>query len=160
MINQSNYDATKGWMQKDKALGYLAKSKVAVSPETFAVVSLRAEDWIKLLENPELSPRMTSPFMIFKDKWEVTLVLDEVDFGTLRHAIRDAKIEKNFRLLSFDVELPFDVVGFMAQIAKILADAGISILPISSFSRDHLLVNQDDLADALKALRGHVDEVC
>jgi len=138
----------------------LRTSKVEVSPETFAVVSLRSEDWIKLLENPELSPRMTTPFMIFKDKWEVTLVLDDFDFTTVRHAIRDAKIEKNFRLLSFDVDLPFDVVGFMAQISKILAEAGVSILPISSFSRDHLLVRQNNLADALKALSGYVDEVC
>ncbi len=147
-------------MSKNNITELLAKTKIEVSPETFAVISLRNEDWQKLLENPELSPRMTSPFMLFKDKWEVTLVLDDIDFGTIRHVVRDAKIERNFRLLSFDVELEFDVVGFMAQIAKILADAGISILPISSFSRDHVLIRQDDLANALKALRGYVDEVC
>jgi hypothetical protein len=86
--------------------------------------------------------------------------LDEIDFATLRHGIRDAKIEQNFRLLSFNVELPFEVVGFMAQIASIMAEAGISILPISSFSRDHVLLRQDDLATALKSLRGFVEEVC
>ena len=139
---------------------YLAKSRVEVSPETYSVISLKSDDWLRLLENPELSPRMTTPFLIFKDKWEVTLVLDESDFGTIKHAIRDTKIERNFRLLSFDVELPFDVVGFMAQIAQIFAEAGISILPYSSFSRDHVLVSQNDLAKALKALRGHVDEIC
>ncbi len=138
----------------------LLESKVEVSPETYSVISLQDKDWQSLLENPELSPRMSAPFMIFKDKWEITLVLDEVDFETIRHTIRDAKIERNFRLLSFDVDLDFDVVGFMAQIAKILAEAGISILPISSFSRDHILLRQDDLASALKALRRHVDEVC
>lgn len=138
----------------------LSKSRIEVSPETFAVISLRNEDWLELLKNPELSPRMTTPFMIFKDRWEVTLVFDDIDFGTIRHIIRDAKVEQNFRLLSFDVDLDFNVVGFIAQIAKILADAEISILPISSFSRDHVLIRQDDLANALKALRGFVDEVC
>ncbi len=147
-------------MSTNKVLNLLKKSKVEVSPETFTVISLDGIDWQKLLENPELSPRMTAPFMLFKDKWEVTLVLDEIDFATIRHLMRDAKVEKNFRFLSFDVDLDFDVVGFMAQIAKILAEAGISILPISSFSRDHVLVRQDDLAKALKALRGFVDEVC
>lgn len=144
----------------EKVLDLLSKSKIAVSPETFAVISLTSEEWQNLLENPELSPRMTSPFMIFMDNWEVTLVLDDEDFATVRHAIRDAKIERNFRFLSFDIDLDFGVVGFMAQIAKILADAGVSILPICSFSRDHLLVRQDDLARSLKALRGFVDEVC
>lgn len=144
----------------NKILELLKQTKIEVSPETFTVISLTNEDWMKLLENPELSPRMTSPFILFKDKWEVTLVLDEIDFGTVRHAIRDAKVEKNFRLLSFDAELPFDVVGYMAQIASILAEAEIPILPISSFSRDHVLISQNDLAKALKALRGYVDEIC
>ncbi len=138
----------------------LSKTKIEVSPEIFAVLSLNNEDWTKLLENPELSPRMTSPFLLFKDKWEVTLVLDEIDFATIRHAVREAKVERNFRLLSFDAELEFDVIGYMAAIAKILAEAGLSILPISSFSRDHVLIRQDDLANALKALRNHVDEIC
>ncbi len=138
----------------------LSKAKVEVSPETYNVISLRSENWLKLLENPELSPRMTTPFMIFKDKWEVTLVLDEVDYTTIKHEMRDAKVERNFRFLSFDVDLDFDVVGFMAEIARIIAGAGISILPISSFSRDHLLLRQEDLANALKALRGYVDEIC
>ncbi len=139
---------------------FLKQAKVVVAPETYNVISLPSENWLKLLESPELSPRMTSPFMIFKDKWEVTLVFDSDDFETIRHAIRDAKIEKNFRLLSFDVELAFDVVGFMAKVAGIFAGAGISILPISSFSRDHVLIGQQDLANGLKALRDHVDEIC
>jgi hypothetical protein len=147
-------------MSETKVLELLAKSRIEVSPETFAVISLSNDDWLELLKNPELSPRMTTPFMIFKDRWEVTLVLDDIDFGTLRHLIRNAQIEKNFRLLSFDVDLAFDVVGFIAQIAKILSEADISILPIASFSRDHILIRQDDLANTLKTLRGFVDEVC
>ncbi len=139
---------------------YLSKTKIEVSSEMYAVISISHSAWNGLLENPELSPSMATPFLIFKDKWEVTLVLDEEDFQTIKPAISDAKIERNFRLLSFDVELPFDVVGFMARVASIFAEAGISILPYSSFSRDHVLISQDDLAKALKALRGHVDEIC
>jgi hypothetical protein len=48
----------------------------------------------------------------------------------------------------------------MALIAQILADKGISILAISSFARDHFLIRQDDLGNALKSLRNHVAEVC
>jgi hypothetical protein len=147
-------------MSQKEIRDLLAVTKIEVSPETFYVIALSHETWFRLLENPELSPRMTSPFLIFKDRWEVTLVIDEIDFGAIRHIVRGERIESNFRLLSFDVELDFDVVGFIARIASILAAADISILPFSSFSRDHLLVRQDDLAAALKALRGYVDEVC
>jgi hypothetical protein len=103
---------------------------------------------------------MTAPFMIFRDKWEVTMLVDEIDFKTIRHAIREAKIEGNFRLLSFDIELDFDTVGFLSHISKILAEAHISIVALSAFSRDHLLIKQEDLAKALKVLGNHVAELC
>lgn len=142
------------------ALELLKKTRVEIAPETFTLVSLRHEDWLKLLENPELSPRMTAPFMIFKDKFETTLLLDEIDFETIRYAIRDAKTERNFRLLTFEIVLDFTVVGFLAEISRILAEADISIVAVSSFSRDHLLVKQDDLAKALKVLGEYVEELC
>ncbi len=138
----------------------LKSAKVEVAPEIFFLVSLPHQDWLKLLENPELSPRMTAPFMIFRDKWEVTLLLDETDFGTIRHAIREAKTEGNFRLLSFDIELDFNVVGFLAEVSSILAEAEISIVALSAFSRDHILIKQQDLAKALKVLGQYVAELC
>lgn len=138
----------------------LRTTRVEIAPETFFLVGLRHEDWFKLLENPELSPRMSAPFMIFKDRFETTLLLDEIDFETVRHAVRDAKVEKGFRLLTFDIELDFSVVGFLAFVAKILAEAGVSIVALSAFSRDHLLVKQTDLAKALKVLSEFVEEIC
>jgi hypothetical protein len=142
------------------ALDLLRQSRVEVAPETFFLLGLRHDDWLKLLENPELSPRMTAPFMIFRDKFEVTLLLDETDFGTIRHAIRDAKVQGGFRLLTFDVVMDFTVVGFLAEVSRILAEAGISIVAVSAFSRDHILVNQSDLGNALKALGPYVAELC
>ena len=145
---------------ENSALDLLKKTRVEVSPETYYLVSLRHSDWKKLLENPELSPRMSAPFMILSDKYEVTLMLDDVDYATCRHAIRDAKVEGNFRLLTFDLVLDFTVVGFMSAVSKILADADISIMALSAFSRDHLLIKQDDLSKALKTLGEYVEELC
>lgn len=147
-------------MNNEKVLKLLRQTRVEVAPETFNLVSLRREDWLKLLENPELSPRMSAPFMIFSDKWEVTLLLDEIDFGTIHHAVRDAKTEGNFRLLSFDIELDFNLVGFIAEVSRILADANISIVALSAFSRDHILIKQNDLSKALKVLGEFVEELC
>lgn len=143
-----------------KAPELLKKTRVEVAPETFFIISLNSDLWLKLLENPELSPRMTSPFLIFRDKYETTLLLDETDFGVLRGAIGGAKTEGNFRLLTFGIELDFNVVGFLAEVSRILAEADIPILALSSFSRDHILVKQEHLADALKALGGYVEELC
>ncbi len=143
-----------------KVLELLKSTKVEVAPETFTLVSLRNENWLKLLENPELSPRMTAPFMIFKDKYETTLLLDEIDFEKIRYAVLNAKTEKGFRILTFDIELDFNVIGFLAEVTKILAEANIPIVALSAFSRDHLLIKQMDLAKALKVLGGYVGELC
>jgi hypothetical protein len=140
--------------------GLLRRARVLVAPATFFLVGLRHEDWARLLENPELSPRGSAPFMLLKDEHEVTLLLDEEDWRTMRHAARDARIEGGFRLLTFDIELAWDVIGFMAHVTQILADAGLSCGALSAFSRDHLLVKQDDLAKALRALGPHVAELC
>ena len=144
----------------NNALELLKRTRVEVAPDTFNLISLRHEDWLKLLESPELSPRTTAPFMIFKDKFETTLLLDETDFQTVRHAVRNAKIERNFRLLTFNIELDFAVVGFLAEVSRILAEAEISIVALSAFSRDHLLIKQENLAKTLKVLGEYVEELC
>ena len=138
----------------------LKNTKVAVSPETFAIVSLTAEKWAALLNDASLSPRMTAPFLIFKDRHEVTLVLDEVDLKNMRPGLAEAKLANGYRMLTFETVLDLDVVGFMAAVSRILADAGVPILPISAFSRDHVLIRQTDLAKALKALGPLVAELC
>ncbi len=138
----------------------LRRTRVGIAPETFFLISLTPENWRKLLENPELSPRMTAPFMIFKDNFEITLLLDEIDFSALNSNLGAAKVETNFRLLTFDIELDFTVIGFLAESARILAEAEIPIVALSAFSRNHILVKQKDLAKTLKVLGEYVEELC
>lgn len=147
-------------MTSEGAEELLNRARVEVAPATFALVGLRHDDWKRLLENPELSPRVDSVFMILRDGFEVTLLLEEDDWRAMRHAARDAKVEGGFRLVTLDVELPWDVVGFLARVAEILAGAGIAVGALSAFSRDHLLVKQDELGKALRVLGEHVAELC
>src|SRR5215212_8352880 len=139
-------------MQESNSVELLRSSRVEVAPATFYLVGLRHEDWARLLENPELSPRGSAPFMLLRDEHEVTLLLDETDWRTMRHAVRDARIESDFRLLTFDIELDWKTIGFLARVTQILADAGISCGALSAHSRDHLLIKQDELGNALRVL--------
>ncbi|HEY9284309.1 MAG TPA: ACT domain-containing protein [Pyrinomonadaceae bacterium] len=138
----------------------LRRTKVDVLPGTFVLVGLRHADWRRLLENPELSPRPDAVFMLLRDAHEVTLLLEEEDWRAMRHAARDARAEGPFRLVTLDIELQWDVVGYLARVTEILAAAGLSVGALSAFSRDHLLVKQDDLAALLRALGPHVEELC
>ena len=134
----------------------LRRTRVEVAPETYYVIGLRHADWARLLESPELSPRPDALFMVLRDAHEVTLVLDEMDWGTVRHAVRDARVEGGFRLVTLDVELPWSTVGYLALVTNILARANVSVGALSAFSRDHLLIKQEDLGTALRALGENV----
>src|SRR5215211_7456867 len=134
----------------------LRRARVEVAPETYVLVGMRHADWARLLENPELSPRAGSNLMLLRDPYEVTLLVEESDWRAMRHAARDAKAEAGFRLVTLDVELGWDVVGFLALVTRILAAEGVPAGALSAFSRDHLLIKQDDLGKALRALGGHV----
>ena len=147
-------------MRNADASELLRSAKVSVATETFVLVGLRPEDWRRLLENPELSPRAESNFMLLRDPFEVTLLLDDTDWRAMRHAARDARVEAGFRLVTLDVELPWNVVGFLAHVTEILAAEGIAVGALSAFSRDHLLIKQDDLGHALRVLGEHVAELC
>lgn len=147
-------------MSKENPVELLRRTKAAVAPETFVLVGMRHDDWLRLLENPKLSPRAESIFMLLRDAHEVTLLLEEEDWRAMRHAARDARVEEGFRLLTLDIELQWNVVGYLALVASILAEEGISVGALSAYTRDHLLIKQDDLGRALRALSPHVQELC
>ena len=147
-------------MQQADAPELLRRARVEVAPATFVLVGMRPEEWQRLLENPELSPRAESNFMLLRDPFEVTLLLEEDDWRAMRHAARDARVEAGFRLVTLDIELGWNVVGFLAHVTQILAEEGIAVGALSAFSRDHLLIKQDDLGRALRALGPHVAELC
>jgi len=138
----------------------LRRARVEVALPTFVLVGMRDEEWGRLLESPELSPRPEALFMLLRDGREVTLLLEEDDWRAMRHAARAARWEGGFRLLTLDIQLGWDVVGFLARVTEILAAEGIAVGALSAFSRDHLLVKQDDLPKALRALGPHVAELC
>lgn len=145
---------------RHEARAILRHTSVKVHQDEFALLSIDFDHWGRLLADQSLGPSGTAPFMIFSDPYEVTLLLNRGDFERIGHAIDNSKVERNFRLLTFTTELDFSVVGFMAEVTRILAEANISICAFSSFSRDHLLIRQDDLARALTALGPHVEELC
>ncbi|MGI8733278.1 MAG: ACT domain-containing protein [Pyrinomonadaceae bacterium] len=139
---------------------FLSETKIKVSPATFALVGVSHQDWSRLIENPELSPGADAVFMILRDDKEVTLLMQEEDWQRIRYAVRDAKVEREFRLLTLDLDLSWNVVGYLARVTEILAAAEIPVGALSSFSRDHLFIKQQDLGKALRILGEHVSELC
>ena len=108
--------------------------RVKVHGETFAVAKV---------------DRIPENFFAIVNYSGLTAVVPENELEKLERL----ECERNFRLLTFEAELPFDLVGFMARVSAALAEKGISILVFSSYSTDHVLVRDRDLDQALNALR-------
>ncbi|MFH1055637.1 MAG: ACT domain-containing protein [Candidatus Altiarchaeota archaeon] len=61
--------------------------------------------------------------------------------------------EGGYRLITFDMVLPLDFVGFIAKISTALAEEKIPVFVISAYSRDHILVKKKHLLSAKKKLK-------
>lgn len=91
--------------------------------------------------------------LIIHARDEVTLVLPyEVlpDFAKRLGTYTD--FGKPFRLITFDGALDPNLTGFMAAVSSALAAAGVFIIPIGAYTRDHLLVPAEQFETAMNAL--------
>jgi hypothetical protein len=113
---------------------YFKNGKVYVWKETFAVIKSK-----KTYPNA---------FANIIDKNEITVVIEQSKYNE-----DDViEIEKDWKILTFDMVLPFGLVGFLAKVSKVLVDEKISIFAISAYSTDHILVKKKDLEKAIKKL--------
>lgn len=100
-----------------------------------------------------LLAEIREPFLTcILDKDECTLVMPMMAWEDFSERLPESKQAGEFRLITFDVTLDFDVIGFMAYISQILATANISLMAISAFARDHILVNVEQFQAAWDAL--------
>ena len=96
---------------------------------------------------------VTAPFMqLIAEPDLLTLVLPQSDWRSLKPAFPHARVQQPFRVISFDLDLPNDLVGFLAVASRALAEAGVPILAICGYTKDHILVRQEHLERALAAL--------
>ena len=131
----------------------LAAAQVVVGPDELALVQLPRP----------LAPRVAPVVSALPGFWsltlddlELTLVLPTADWQKLAPSWPEATVARPYRLLTFDLPLPLDLVGFLAAVSAALAAKGLSIYALSAFTRDHLLVRAEDLpaaAAVLAALR-------
>ncbi len=108
--------------------------KVLVRKEIYAIIKAKAF--------------MPGAFAYICDDNEITIIIDQ-------SRIQDEyiiEIERNWRLLTFDMLLPLDLVGFLAKVLQVLADEGVTIFSLSGYSTDHILVKEKDIGGAIQGL--------
>ncbi len=114
---------------------YFKNGKVYVWKETFVIIKAKKP--------------YPNAFTNVIDKNEITVIIDQSKYNN-----EDViEIEKDWKILTFDLVLPFGLVGFLAKVSKVLANEKIPIFAISAYSTDHILVKEKDLARAVKKLK-------
>ncbi|MEP7343511.1 MAG: ACT domain-containing protein [Acidobacteriota bacterium] len=117
-------------------------------PETrYAVASLPLEHYQTAVEALRDTGQADFFVSLIRDKHEITLMIAEEIWRNIAERFPGAQARGNWRMIRFDTFLDFSVVGFIAEVSRALAEADISILSISSFSTDAVLV-QDAHFDA------------
>ncbi|MFA4820246.1 MAG: ACT domain-containing protein [Candidatus Aenigmatarchaeota archaeon] len=91
---------------------------------------------------------LAGAFAVIQDKNETTVIIDQSKFSETA-----IEMEKGWKILTFEMVLPFGLVGFLAKISKALADENISLFAISAYSTDHILVKEKDLSKAISKLK-------
>lgn len=112
----------------------LKNGKVQVSGITYAIVKAKQID--------------ERAFANLVDNKEITVVIDQ----TIVNMDNVIEIERDWKLLTFEMFLPFELVGFLSLVAQALSKAGVSVFALSSYSTDHILVKEKDLEKCLGAL--------
>lgn len=133
----------------------IAATEVVLYPEPLTIVSIDREEEKKarrLME--DLVPFSSITF----DVSEVSLVLKTEEWDDLKDNFHDYTEEGPYRLITFDIVLDLAIVGYLAVISRILADAGISIYALSTYLRDHVLIKESDAETAIEALKGLIEE--
>jgi hypothetical protein len=74
-------------------------------------------------------------------------------------AVPAEQVETGWRLLTAAGPFEFTLTGIMAALSGALAAAGVPLFALSTFDTDHLLVKDDDLVRAVRALRDAGHEV-
>ncbi len=121
---------------------YMSESfnKIYVWSEKFAILKAKIKS-MRIFQNA---------FAFVCDKNEITVVMDQSKVDECVDEV--LAIERDWKIITFDLELPFELVGFIAKISTALAEEGISIFVISAYSTDHILVKEKDLPKAIKKL--------
>jgi hypothetical protein len=133
----------------------LAQVSWHARPERLVVAGLAPRERLLALR---LLPGVTGTFwQLIVEPDLVTLVLAEAEWRTISHAFPHARVVRPYRAISFDMDLPDGLVGFMAAVSGALAGAGVPLLAVCGYTKDHLLVREEYLDRALQAIQGLVN---
>ena len=112
--------------------------RLTVLPHTFSICQVSS-----------LAPEDLAADFVFAAKTDEELSLVCPSDAVPENAMRR---DDGWRAFRIDGVLDFSLVGILAKISAVLAEAKIGIFAVSTFNTDYVLVKAENLARALEAL--------
>jgi len=95
------------------------------------------------------APLAAGHFMVATDCRETTIITREPDLAGLH----PDEVRRGYRLIEIRTAAPFEGVGFLATICRAIADVGLNILVVSTYSADYILLEESEAETGMAALR-------
>ena len=86
--------------------------------------------------------------VVIRDRKEITCLVEQ----SLVRPAGLLAVDAGWKVITFDMILPFGLIGFLARVSAALAKAGISICALSAYSTDHILVKAENLEKGLACM--------
>lgn len=134
----------------DAARRAWANTELRLWPETYRLVRFDLAESAFAAAVMETAGRRFC--CLVRDAREISLTVDDETWQRFAGAAPPHAVQGPLKAITFDADLPPDLIGYLAPAAAALAEAGIPIVPQCSFSLDHVLVQAGDAERAFSAL--------
>ncbi len=138
-----------------KVAELLAGARVVVEPERLVWVRLPPSEAGAVQRRAD---RFHAPFCLSFTAHEVSVVCREVEWEQAGRGLRVRVVEDGYRIITLDVELRPEAIGYLEVVKDRLARGGVPVSVISTFHRDHLLVREEEVERARALLEELVAE--
>ncbi len=133
----------------------LAATSLRIHPQSFLIASIPSNSLGILKERLN---DLEAPFWSLSvEESETTLIIPKSLWTNLAAFIPRAKIDEEYRVVTLDVDVSWDVPGYITKIVSILTQEGISTGVISGYTRNHLIIKNKDLMKAFELLNNTIE---
>ncbi len=144
-----------GWERGNNEIGWRSHDDISMTNDIHLTLSvLPATYAVCCLDHTARAPG----WVLAGDFISLTRTPNELSIVVLQSSVPDdVTCERDWRILQVQGPLDFGLTGILAALAQPLADAGIPIFAVSTYSTDYVLVKAHRLKEALDVLRasGH-----
>jgi hypothetical protein len=126
-------------------------TKMIVFPEDYFAIRLPMDS--KTVLSDWFRPATTRFAIFFRDPREIHLVVSRRKWLRMQSIFPKRELSGPMKVICFDPKLSKSIPDYMYAIGKILVENKLNAIPVSSLSRDHLLVPKSELPKAIKLFR-------